>query len=170
LFPGMENITFAPEVDPNEDGNTLTGIFNTEDSVVHRKVFGIATFRLNERKFSFTPVGPAVDGVSNIRFTPDHKKAYAVAISGTHGDRHCEFWGIDVPDNKLVKRREFACRPRFSFSTSSSGDALFIYAAGFQLEVYDAASMSLMRTIDMDADITTQMVTVISKPEAHASR
>lgn len=170
LFPGMENTTFAPEVDPNDDGNTLTGIFNTEDPVVHRKVFGIATFRLNERKFSFTPVGPAVDGVSNIRFTPDHKKAYAVAITGTHGDRHCEFWGIDVQGNKLVKRQEFACRPRFSFSTSSTGDALFIYAAGFELEVYDAATMNLKRTISTDADITTQMVTVISKPDSRASR
>jgi hypothetical protein len=170
LFPGMENITFAPEVDPNDDGNTLTGIFNTQDPVVHRRVFGIATFRLNERKFNFTPVGPAADGVSNIRFTPDHKKAYAVAISGTHGDRHCEFWGIDVPDNKLVKRQEFACRPRFSFSSSSTGDALFIYAAGFELEVYDAATMNLKKTINMDADITTQMVTVISKPDSRASK
>jgi hypothetical protein len=166
LFPGMENTTFAPEIDPNDDGDTLSGIFNTEDPVVHRRVFGIATFRLNERKFNFTPVGPAADGVSNIRFTPDHKRAYAVAISGTHGDRHCEFWGIDVLDNKLVKRQKFACRPRFSFSTSSTGDALFIYAAGFELEVYDAATMSLKKTINMDADITTQMVTVISKPEA----
>jgi hypothetical protein len=166
----MENVTFAPEVDPNEDGNILTGIFNTQDPEVHRKVFGIATFRLNERKFDFTPVAPAVEGVSNIRFTPDHKKAYAVAITGTHGDRQCEFSGINVADTKLVQRQEFACRPRFSFATSSTGDALFIYSAGFELEVYDAASMKLQKTISMDADITTPMVTVIPKTGATASR
>lgn len=170
-FPGMENLTFAPEVDPNDDGDNLTGIFNSEDPEIHRRVFGIATFHLNERKFDFTPIGPSVEGVSNIRYTPDHKKAYAVAISGEHGDRHCEFWGIDVPRTKLVQRQEFACRPRFSFSTSSTGQDLFIYAAGFELEVYDAATMKLQKTVSMDADITTQMITVIPPPAtARAAR
>lgn len=168
-FPGMENITFAPEVDPNDGPDILSGIFNTEDPIVHRQTFGIATFHLNERKFDFTPIGPAVQGMSNVRFTPDHKKAYAVAISGTHGDRHCEFLGIDVPDAKLMQRQEFACRPRFSFSTSTSGNDLFIYSAGFELEVYDAATMKLQKTVSMDADITTSMVAVIS-PDTAVSR
>jgi hypothetical protein len=160
-FPGMENVTFAPEMDPNEDDNTVTGIFNTEDPEVHRQVFGVAKFQLNERKFDFTPIGPTVEGLSNIRYTPDHKTAYAVAITGTHGDRHCEFWGIDVAGTKLKQRQEFACRPRFSFATSSTGQDLFIYSAGFELEVYDAATMKLQKTISMDADITTPMVTVV---------
>ncbi len=169
-FPGMENLTFAPEVDPNDDADTLTGIFNSEDPEVHRRIVGIATFHLNERKFDFTPIGPAEQDVSNIRYTPDHKKAYAVAITGLHGDRHCEFWGIDVANSKLAQRQEFACRPRFSFATSSSGDSLFIYAAGFELEVYDAATMKLQKTLNVDADITTQMVTVIPEEGARASR
>jgi DNA-binding beta-propeller fold protein YncE len=169
-FPGMENVTFAPEVDPNDDDNTLTGVFNTEDPEVHRKVFGVATFHLNERKFDFTPIGPAVEGVSNIRYTPDHKTAYAVAITGTHGDRHCEFWGIDVPSTKLRQRQEFACRPRFSFASSSNGQELFIYSAGFELEVYDSATMKLQKTLSMDADITTPMVTVLAGNVARASR
>ena len=169
-FPGMENITFAPEVDPNDDDNTLTGIFNTEDPEVHRQVFGVATFHLNERKFEWTPVGPAVEGVSNIRYTPDHKKAYAVAIAGLHGDRHCEFWSINVGATQLAQRQEFACRPRFSFSSSSTGQELFIYSAGFELEVYDAATMKLQKTISMDADITSPMVTVIPKQQTVAAR
>jgi DNA-binding beta-propeller fold protein YncE len=169
-FLGMENITFQPEGNPDDPPDLLTGIFNSSDPEVHREVFGIATFHLNEKKFDFTPIGPAEQGVSNIRFTPDHKKAYAVAITGTHGDRHCEFWGIDVPDNKLVQRKEFACRPRFSFSTSSTGKDLFIYAAGLELEVYDAATMKLQKTLDMNADITTQMVTVTSDTDTRAAR
>ncbi len=168
-FPGMENVTFAPEVDPTDDANTLTGIFNTDDPVVHRQVFGIAKFQLNERKFDFTPIGPAVQGVSNVRYSPDHKRAYAVAITGTHGDRHCEFWGIDVANGKLSQRQEFACRPRFSFASSSTGDALFIYSAGFELEVYDSTTMKLQKTISMDADITTPLVTVI-RNDTTASR
>ncbi len=169
-FPGMENITFAPEVDPNDDDNTSTGVFNTDDPEIHRRVFGIATFHLNERKFEFKPVALAVEGVSNIRFTPDHKSAYAVAITGMHGDRHCEFWDIDTATSKLKQRQEFACRPRFSFATSSAGKDLYIYSAGFELEVYDAASMKLQKTLSMDADITTPLVTVLPNDVARAAR
>jgi hypothetical protein len=169
-FPGMENITFSPEIDPNDDANTVTGIFNNEDPEVHRQVFGIATFHLNERKFDFSPVGPSVQGVSNVRYTPDHKKAFAVSIAGTHGDRHCEFWGIDVAAGKLTQREEFPCRPRFSFATSSSGNELFIYAAGFELDVYDAVTMKFKRSLNLDADITTSMVTVTSNSQLNAAR
>jgi WD40 repeat protein len=163
-FPGMENITFAPEVDPADGPDTLTGIFNTDDPIVHREIFGIATFQLNERKFDFKPIGPTSLGLSNIRYSPDHKKAYTVAITGSHGDRHCEFWGIDTTKDELSQRQEFACRPRFSFSTSSDGKDLFIYSAGFELEVYDAETMKIRKTISMDADITTSMVTVTGTP------
>jgi DNA-binding beta-propeller fold protein YncE len=169
-FPGMGDITFQPEVNPDDPPDLLSGIFNSNDPVVHREIYGIATFHLNEKKFDFTPIGPAEQGVSNIRFTPDRKKAYAVAITGTHGDRHCEFWGIDVPNGKLERREEFACRPRFSFATSSTGKDLYIYAAGFELEVYDAATMKLQKTLDMNADITTQMVAVTSDTDTRASR
>jgi hypothetical protein len=169
-FPGMENVTFAPEMDPGDGPDTLTGIFNTDDPIVHRETFGIATFHLNERKFDFTPIGPAVQGLSNIRYTPDHKKAYTVAVIGMHGDRHCEFWGIDVAKGKLAQKQEFACRPRFSFSTSTDGNDLFIYSAGFELEVYDSATMKLQKTISMDADITTSMVAVVSPSEPAGSR
>lgn len=169
-FPGMEDITFQPEVNPDEPPDLLTGIFNSNDPVVHREIYGIATFHLNERKFDFTPIGPAEQGVSNIRFTPDRKKAYAVAITGTHGDRHCEFWGIDIPNTKLEQREEFACRPRFSFGTSADAKDLYIYAAGFELEVYDAATMKLTKTLDLNADITTQMVEVTSDTDTRASR
>ncbi len=169
-FPGMEEVTFAPAIDPNDDGDALTGIFNSADPVVHREIFGIATFHLNEKKFDFTPIGPALPGVSDIRYTPDHKKGFAVGIEGLHGNRRCEFFGIDVASSKLERRQEFACRPRFSFATSSSGNELFIYAAGFELEVYDAATMKLTKTLNLDADITTSMVTVIDRPETRAGR
>ncbi len=169
-FPGMENVTFSPEIDPNDNPNTVTGIFNTEDPEVHRQVFGIATFHLNERKFDFSPIGPSVQSVSNIRYTPDHKKAYAVSIAGTHGDRHCEFWGIDVAAGKLTQREEFPCRPRFSFSSSSSGGDLYIYSAGFEVDVYDAATMKFKKSLSLDADITTPMVAVTSGSQADAAR
>jgi hypothetical protein len=67
-----------------------------------------------------------------------------------------------VPDSKIAKREEFACRTRFSFTTSTAGDKLYIYSAGFELEVYDAATMQLEKTLSLDADVTTPMVAVAS--------
>lgn len=169
-FPGMENLTFSPEIDPNDDADSATGIFRTEDPEVHRQVFGVATFHLNERKFDFTPIGPSAQSVSYIRYTPDHKRAYAVSISGLHGDQHCEFWGMDVAAGKLVQREEFPCRPRFSFATSASGKDLFIYSAGFELDVYDAATMKFKQSLSLDADITTSMVVVTADNQLSAAR
>ena len=120
-------------------------------------------------KAEFKPIGPATDGISNVRFMPDHEKAYLVTIEGTHGDRHCEFWGINVADSKIAKREEFACRTRFSFTTSTAGDKLYICSAGFELEVYDAATVQLEKTLSLDADVTTPVVAVASAPIASAA-
>ena len=34
-------------------------LFNYSDPIVHNRVFGLARFDLNTRKFDFTPIGPA---------------------------------------------------------------------------------------------------------------
>jgi hypothetical protein len=35
---------------------------------------------------------------------------------------------------------------------------LYIYAAGYEIEVYDATTLKLRKTIDVNADITTEMI------------
>jgi hypothetical protein len=162
-YPGMESIFLQPVDDPHDVPGMLTGVFNTTDPVVHRGTFGIAQLDLNKRTFTFTPVGPSVMGMTGLRVTPDRKMGYTVAILGTHGDRRCEFWSFDMEKKNIVKRGEFAGRTRFQFSMSSSGKDLIIYGAGNNIEIYDAETMKLKKDLDVNADMTTPLVVVMSQ-------
>ena len=59
----MENIRFGGgfggDLDLiNEPGQHLS-IFNSEDPIVHNKVFGLARFDLSSRQMDFNPIGPS---------------------------------------------------------------------------------------------------------------
>ncbi|HEX4809654.1 MAG TPA: hypothetical protein VH325_12030 [Bryobacteraceae bacterium] len=169
-FNDLEHLRFSPQSDPNQDGNSLSGIYETEDPIVHRKTYGLATFHLNERKFDFTPIGPVFPGiatgsafgVSSLRVTPDHQKAYAMALAGEHGDRRCEFWTIDVGRRKLAQRQDFDCRTGayYGFNLSSTGDRV-VLLSGNDLEIFNPIDMKLEKGVSLDGSITAPMVTVI---------
>src|SRR6185436_10651222 len=100
-------------------------------------MFGIAKFDLNSREFQFSPIGPTPDGIMGLEVSPGRKSAYTVVLNGEQGMRKCEFWAFDLA-NRRTMTSEFPCRPRFSFGMSSTGKELYIYGAGFEIEVYDA--------------------------------
>lgn len=159
-YPGMQNIGIGGSLDSIQEPGMLISVFNSQDPVVHRNIFGIARFDLTQRTFSFTPVGPSTGGMMGLHVTPDRKKGYTVAFNGQGGNRRCEFWEFDLTTNKLVRKQEFDGRARFSFGLSSDGKELYIYGAGYTVEVYDAATMQLKHTIDLNADSTGGMVVV----------
>ena len=56
----------------------LVSVFNSQDPVVRRNIFGIARFDLTKRTFEFTPVGPSTTGMMGLHVTPDRKKTYCI--------------------------------------------------------------------------------------------
>jgi hypothetical protein len=58
----------------------------------------------------------------------------------------------------VIKKREFDGRVRFNFGLSADGTKVFIYGAGYQIEVYDAKTFELRSDVDVPGDITTNMV------------
>ena len=56
---------------------------------------------------------------------------------------------------------EFPCRPRFTFGISSDGKHLYLYGAGFEIEVWDAVTLKLERVIDLQNDVTMGGIVVI---------
>jgi DNA-binding beta-propeller fold protein YncE len=155
---GLATVGMGQEIDALQSPGELVGMFNATDPIVHRQVFGIGRFALDTRKFQFTPVGPLTGGMMGLHVTPDGKFGYTVVTNGTGGNKRCEFWLFDLTTNKLIRKGEFEGRARFSFGVSSTGKELYVYAAGYQIEVYDAATFKLHNTIDVNADITTEMV------------
>lgn len=153
-FPGMEHVHFGGDLDLiNEPGQHIA-IFNSEDPVVHNKVFGLGRFDLNTRQMDFKPIGPAPPGIAGLQLTPDKKFAYTVISTGMHGTKRCEFWAFDLTSDQITNRAEVPCRTRFTLGISSDGKKLYIYGAGFEIEVYDAATLKYEKTWDLKVDVT----------------
>ncbi|HMD48915.1 MAG TPA: hypothetical protein VKG79_07445, partial [Bryobacteraceae bacterium] len=87
--------------------------------------------------------------------------AYTIIANGTHGNKRCEFWSFDLATDRIAKTTEVPCRTRFSFGMSGDGKKLYIFGAGFEIEVYDAASLKHERTWDLNNDVTGAGMIVI---------
>jgi len=157
LYPGLFPINFRGDDDPNEEPGYVTSVFNATDPVVRRSIFGIARINLATKNVDFTPIGPATP-MNRFVLTPDRKKGYTVAYSGQGGNRRTEFWVFDVVARKVIKKLEFQSRSRFSFAVSGDGRKLYIYGAGPTIEVYDADTLTLEKTIPLEADSITQLL------------
>jgi DNA-binding beta-propeller fold protein YncE len=163
--PGMENVRFGGgfggDLDLlNEPGQHIA-LFNSEDPIVHKKVFGLARFDLSTRQMDFNPIGPSPTGMSGFQVTPDKKAAYTIAVTGIHGTKSCEFWAFDLTTDAITKKAPVPCRTRFTLGISTNGKKLYIYGAGFDIEVYDAATLKYEKTYDLNTDVTYAGIVVL---------
>ena len=171
--PGIANVIFnsveeEPAEDPNEEPGKLTNVFMSTDPYVHRPVFGIAKIDLANLSFDFTPIAPATTlSMTPLLYTPDHSVGYTVAINGTPGNRRCEFWAFDMKTRKLINKKEFEGRNRFSFGLSADGAKILIYGAGYEIDVYDAKTFEFRRNIPLPGDMTSNII-VMPGPAAMA--
>lgn len=160
--PGMENVHFGTDLDLINSPGEHTGMFVWSDPIVHNRVFGLARFDLTTRKMDFNPIGPAPMGMAGIEVTPDKKKAYTVISTGIHGTKRCEFWAFDLEHgDRVTQRAEVPCRTRFTLGISTDGTKLYIYGAGFDIEVYDAATLKYEKTWDLNNDVTYAGIVVL---------
>ncbi|SPE42531.1 conserved exported hypothetical protein [Candidatus Sulfopaludibacter sp. SbA3] len=156
--PPMENLGLGGMQEALSEPTQRVSLFNYSDPIVHNRVFGLARFDLNTRKFEFTPIGPSPAGLGGLYVTPDKKMGYTMSQNGVGGNRRCEFWGLDLTTTKLARTAEVPCRSRYSFGISSNGKKLYIYGAGFEIEVYDAVTFQREATWDLGHDMTGAMV------------
>jgi hypothetical protein len=152
--PGMGRVNLGPVHDFYDAPGTFTGLFTMQDPVQKRRIMGIGRVDLSARKIDFRPLGPA----ENVSFAqaPDRKRAYGLKSEiGRY-----EFWTFDLEKPAVASRSEFAGRPRMGLRVSSNGRLLYIYSAGATIDVYEAASYKYLRTIQMNADQTTELYVV----------
>jgi hypothetical protein len=161
-LPGMEQVGVGGTLDSLSEPGHRISLFNSSDPIVHSRLFGIARFDLNYRPgttpFEFTPIGPPPNGMAGLQVAPDRKSAYTVISSGGGGNKRCEFWAFDLVSTKIAKTAEVPCRSRFSFGMSGDGKKLYIYGAGFEIEVYDAATLKYEKTWDLGNDVTGNLI------------
>jgi DNA-binding beta-propeller fold protein YncE len=160
-FDGMENVRLGGDLGFISQPGLRMSLFTSADPIVHNKVFGLARLDLATRHVDYNPIGPAPNGMAGLQVTPDKTMAYTVITNGTLGNKRCEFWAFNLNSDRVTQRAEVACRARFSFGMSSDGKKLYIYGAGFQVEVYDAATFKLEKTWDLNTDITMAGLAVL---------
>jgi DNA-binding beta-propeller fold protein YncE len=159
--PGMENVHYSGDLDLINEPGEHTAIFVSSDPVVHNRVFGLARFDLSTKRMDFNPIGPAPAGLAGLQVTPDKKLAYTIVSNGMHGNKRCEFWAFDLVTDRITQKAEVPCRTRFTLSISADGKKLYIYGAGFEIEVYDASTLKYEKTWDLNNDITFAGIVVL---------
>jgi hypothetical protein len=161
-LPGFENISFGGSLDSISEPGEYVSVFNAPDAYTQRNVFGVARFNLQTREYTFTPIGPSPEHMSGLQVAPNKKDAYTVVENGTLGNKRCEMWHFDLTNNELKEKAEFACRSRYYFGMSGDGKKLYVYGAGFEIQVYDAASLKYETTWDLNNDTTMAGFAVIN--------
>ncbi len=84
-----------------------------------------------------------------------------MVANGLNGNKRCEFWAFDLTSGRIARKAEVPCRTRFTLGISSDGKKLYIYGAGFDIEVYDAATLKYEKTWDLKTDVTYAGIVVL---------
>lgn len=138
LFPG----TYDPE-------GSVTSLFRVTDPAQNRRMMGIATVRLAEKDIDFYTLGPS-EPMRGFALAPGGRKAYSILSEVGH----YEFWEFDLDAKRVARRVPFAGRPRMGLRISHDGSKLYIYVAGNSIDVYDASTFELLRTLRFNEDMT----------------
>lgn len=148
LDEGMGRFNFGFPEDVFEEPGFYTGLFQVSDPVQHRSLMGVARVDLVKRQTDVFTLGPS----EPMRFAlaPGKQRAYGLRSSiGNY-----EFWSFDLANRRVIGKTQFKGRPRMGLAVSSNGRYLYIHTAGPTIDLYDADTFTLVRTVDLGADMT----------------
>jgi len=155
---GRMNLGFGSQA--YDEPGYFTNLFRITEPVQNRQIMGIARVNLAERSVNFFALGPN-EGVS-FALAPGGRKGYGVQSEvGNY-----QFWSFDLETQRVEARARFQGRPRMSMVPSTNGRILYIYNAGNTVDMYDAETFQLLRTLDIGSDNTTPMIVVPRRPTA----
>ena len=148
LEEGLGRINLNFQRSPFDEEGIFTDLFRMTDPVQGRRMMGIARVDLAAQDVDFYTLGPS-EPVS-FQLAPGGHKGYGLRSEiGFY-----EFWTFDLEGRRVESRVEFPGRPRMALQPSSNGELLYIYNAGNTIDVYDAETHELLRTVWLDADMT----------------
>ena len=153
LEPGLGSLRFGFRGGLSEEFGFYTGLFTIRSPVRDGRQMGVARVNLNEKEVEyFYTLGPAT-GVG-FAMTTDGTKAYGLVQE----IGHYEFWAFDLESRRLGPRQQFDGRPRMALKPSSNGQLLYVYQAGQTIDIYEAETFRYLRTLDLEADATTDLI------------
>jgi DNA-binding beta-propeller fold protein YncE len=164
LQEGMGRFGFGFPESFYEEPGYYTGLFRTTDPVQNRRIMGVARVNLGAKSVDFYALGP--DEPVGFTLAPDRKRAFGLKqLIGQY-----EFWSFDLEGRRVAARTPFAGRPRMALLTSTNGKLLYIFGAGSTIDVHDAATLRLLRTVTLDADMISLILVPPGPPAGAAAR
>jgi hypothetical protein len=143
----------------NDEPGYFNGLFTLKEPVQKRSLLVVGRINFGQKSLDFFPIGPAPDhGEVSFAFGADRKHGYVLV----QDIQRYELWTIDIPGRKLLNRVEFRGRPRMAIRTSSNGKLIYLYEAGNTIDLYDAEHFTYLRTITLDADMTSDSFHVVA--------
>jgi DNA-binding beta-propeller fold protein YncE len=148
IEPGLGRTSFGAFPAMYDDPGVATSLFRMTDPAQNRRMMGISRVRLSEQEVDFFTLGPA-EPVGRFVVAPGGEKAYGLYSEiGRY-----EFWEFDLANERVSRRHPFAGRPRMGLQVSADGTKLYVHVAGNTIDVYDAATFELLRTVELDEDM-----------------
>ena len=149
IEPGLGATNFNTNSGTYDEPGVATSLFRMTDPAQNRRLLGIARVRLAERDVEFFTLGTN-ENVGQFQLAPGGQRAYGLLSQiGRY-----EFWEFDIPGRRVARRQAFAGRPRMGLRVSADGTKLYVYVAGATIDVYDAGTFELLRTVTFDQDMT----------------
>ena len=149
LEPGLGRSRFGTGATTYDADGVATGLFRMTDPAQNRRMMGVARTHLAEREVDFFTLGPS-QPLESFTLAPGGEKAYALYSE----IGHYEFWEFDLVSELVTRRQPFPGRPRMGLQVSADGERLYVHIAGNTIDVYDAASFELLRTVELEHDMT----------------
>jgi hypothetical protein len=153
LEDGFGRVRLGAADDTHEERGFVTGLFTVDDPLQHVKMMGVARMDLARKALDFWTIGPALE-LHRLALAPGRKRAYAL-LDETGG---WEMWTLDLERRQVERRTPFAGRPRMDLKVSSSGRLLYVFGAGNTVDVFDAATHRLLRTVTLDYEASQLFV------------
>ena len=170
LEPGFGPLGFGFSLDPfNEEPGYFTGLFRVRDPVQNRQLMGVARINLAERDVDFYALGPSPPASVSFALAPGRRRAYGflrapmgniAPVPPTELIGRYEFWTFDLENRRLHERRQVPGRPRMGLKVSTNGNLLYIHTAGSTIDIYDAATYTHQRRVQLEGDMTTDLIIV----------
>jgi DNA-binding beta-propeller fold protein YncE len=148
IEPGAGSVGLGGLDPMSDEPGFYTGLVTMQDPVQNRRIMGIGRIDLMGKKIQFHPIGPA-RGLG-FALAPDRRRGYGLLQT----IEDYELWTFDIENYRVIARTPFRGRPRMSIRVSSNGNYIYIHRAGNTIDLYDAATIKPVRTIELDGDMT----------------
>lgn len=151
LDEGMGRFNFGFGRDAYDEPGYYTSMFNITDPINRRSMMGVARVNLANRTIDYYTLGPSAP--MGFTLSPDRTRAYGLRQEVGNW----ELWTFDLENRRVLSKIPFDGRPRMRLNVSSNGRLLYISGAGQTIDIRDAQTFRLLRTVEVGGDVTSMI-------------